>query len=264
MISRTFVATLIALLTTAGLHEACRAQALETETARFLPARSYELGTAFEFQTSAEGRERAVPLALEYGIADHLSLLVEPVAYTAILPHSGPSATGVGDLEVTAFYLLGEEVGTRPALSVAAEVKLPTAKNTLIGTGKTDFTGYLIASKHLGLFDVHANAGYTVFGQPPGAHLNGIFNGALAAEWRFNEKLMVFGEALGNTSSASEGEGDNPTKPNAVIPEATGGESSGTVGVGLSPAKNSLISLGVSYDNLHAWLIRPGLAWRFR
>ena len=52
------------------------AQILETETARFLRAGTYELDTAYEFQTSREGTERALPLAAEWGVSDGLSLLV--------------------------------------------------------------------------------------------------------------------------------------------------------------------------------------------
>ena len=243
-----------------------QAQALETESARFPHAGTYELSTAFEFQTSGEGIERAVPLGLEYAPTGRLAFLVEPVAYTAIRPRRGSSATGSGDLEMTAFYLLAGERTTRPALALAAEVKLPTTKNSLIGTGKTDYTAYLIASKRLGALDLHANAGYTIVGQPAGVPLNNIFNGALAAEYRLGENAMVFGEVLGNTASAPEGGGDNPSPVNAsaIPPEAAGGELSGTAGGGVYVLRNLLLSLGLSYDNKSAWLIRPGLAWRLR
>ena len=86
----------------------CHAQALETETARFLEGGTYELGTGFEFQTSSQGIEHAVPLALEYGVTDRFSVLVEPVAYTAIRPKSGKAATGIGDLEITGFISPGQ------------------------------------------------------------------------------------------------------------------------------------------------------------
>src|SRR3989442_14207410 len=108
-------------------------QALETETARFLHTGGYEIGTAFELQTSSDGVERAVHLALEYGLSDRLAILVEPVAYTAIRPKRGPKATGVGDLEITGFYLFRNEATWVPALALAAEAKLPTTKNNLIG-----------------------------------------------------------------------------------------------------------------------------------
>jgi hypothetical protein len=242
----------------------CGAQALETESARLQHAGAYELGTAFEFQTSSEGREMAVPLAVERGVTDRLSILVEPVAYTAIRPKRGTRATGFGDLEVTAFYLLGNEASRFPALAVAAEVKLPTTKDRLIGTGQTDYTGYLIASKRTGRLDVHANLGYTIIGRPPGVQLNNTFSGALAAEYRLGERAMLFGETLGTTSSAPEGGGDNPSSPTSAAPESAGGEVVGTAGVGVFPIQRLLLSLGISYDNNRAWLLRPGISWRSR
>lgn len=73
----------------------------------------FEVSGNFEYQISSEGHEAALPFAVEYGVTDRLEFLVEPVAYTAIRPKVGAQASGVG------------------------EVKFPTARNTLIGTGKT-------------------------------------------------------------------------------------------------------------------------------
>ena len=81
------------------------AQILETETARPLGRGVLELSGNFEFQTSSEGREAAVPFAAEYGVTDRLELLVEPVAWTTIRPKAGTRATGVGDIEITVTWL---------------------------------------------------------------------------------------------------------------------------------------------------------------
>lgn len=98
---------LLVLFTSAGGFTSLRAQQpLETETARPPKKGTVEVQTTFEFQTSKEGTERAVPLAFEYGITDRLSLLVEPVFYTAIRPKQGQQATGPGDLEVTLSLIL--------------------------------------------------------------------------------------------------------------------------------------------------------------
>ena len=256
------------LLVTIGLGTlaatACRAQALETESARFLHRGSYELGSAFEFQTSGEGIERAVPLAMEYGVTDRFSMLVEPVVYTAIRPKHGAGATGPGDLEVTAFYLMRPEAPRLPALALALEVKLPTAGDPLIGTGQTDWAAYAIASRRAGRLDAHANLGYNLNGQPPGVKLNNTISGALATEYHLSDRGELFVELLGTTASVGEGGGDNPANPNPVAPEVGGSELVGTAGVGWSPVPHSLLSLGVSYDNNHALLLRPGVTYRLR
>src|SRR4030081_2298180 len=104
-------------------------QPLETETARPPQKGAFEVQTSFEYQTSKEGTERALPFAFEYGITDRLSLMAEPVSHTAIRPRVGTRATGIGDLEITLSYLFAREKGRRPALAVAGEVKVPTARN---------------------------------------------------------------------------------------------------------------------------------------
>ncbi len=156
-------------LAAGGATSPLAAQMLETETARPLGRGVFEVSGNFEYQTSSEGHEAAVPFAAEYGLTDRLELLVEPVAWTSIRPKAGARATGVGDLEATATWLARAETPGVPAIALAAEVKFPTAHNTLIGTGKTDVAGYLIASKHWGRLDTHANVSYTVVGGPAGA-----------------------------------------------------------------------------------------------
>jgi len=62
---------------------------------------------------------------------------------------------------------------------VAGEVKIPTARNNLIGTQQTDCTIYLIASKQLGHLELHINITYTFVGQPSGVRLKNTFDLAL-------------------------------------------------------------------------------------
>ncbi len=134
--------------------------------------RWWEIGNAYELQTSSEGTEAAIPMAIEYGVRDNLALLIEPVPYTAIRPKVGRHAMGLGDVEATLTYRFGQEHGSVPALALAAEVKIPTARNALIGSREPDYTGYLIASKRSGRFDTHANVAYTVVGGPDAVRLN--------------------------------------------------------------------------------------------
>src|SRR6195256_6409058 len=215
---------LFGLLVLVGSSMTSRAQQpLETETARPPQKGAFEVQAAFEYQTSKEGTERALPFAFEYGITDRLSLMAEPVFYTAIRPKIGTRATGIGDLEVTLSYLFAREKGSRPALAVAGELKAPTARNILIGSRKTDFTTYLIASKRFGRFDAHANVGYTFVGKPAGANLKNFFNFALAGEYFVNPKFTLVGEVLENTGSSPEaGTASTITSP-IVTPEISSG-----------------------------------------
>ena len=250
----------VLLLAGIGVHEA--GQPLETETARLLPRGAFKVESTFEFQTSPDGQEKSLPLALEYGLLDRLELLVEPVFYTAISPDTGRSATGMGDLEATLTCLFLRESSARPAFAIAMEVKIPTAHDNLIGTGKTDYTPFIIASKQLGRFDTHVNLGYTFVGQPPGPKLKNTIDYAVAGEYRFNEKWVVVGEVTGNSSSLTGAETSDGNESN-VIPEASGGERIALVGARYYVRPEMFFSLGASYDNSRALLLRPGFTFRF-
>ena len=212
-----------------GSFQVLRAQQpLETETARPIAAGSIEIQNTFEYQSSDQGTELAVPFGFEYGITDRLSLLAEPVFYTSIRPELGPRATGVGDLEITLSYLMAHERRRLPALAIAGEVKAPTARNILIGTRKADYAAYLIASKRVGKFDTHFNIAYTFVGKPSGASIDNIFNFAVAGEYFASQKWVLLGEVLANTAStAGGGEIITPGNPGGISPEAPAGEVGG-------------------------------------
>jgi len=241
----------------------CFAQTLETETARLLSAGWWKTGSAYEFQRSSEGTEAAVPFLAEYGLTDNLELVMEPVPYTAIRPNAGRRATGAGDFEMTLEYRFMQEGRRIPALAMAGEVKFPTARDTLIGTGKADYTAYFIASKRIGRFDTHLNLSYSFVGSPSGARLNNIIGYALATVYRPNDRMEFFAEVLGDTSAGPEGEVGDTTGATAVVPEAAGGELVGTIGTGRYIRPNLLAYLAVSYDNNNALQVRPGLTFRF-
>jgi hypothetical protein len=241
-----------------------RAQILETETARLVGKGVLEIGSNFEYQGSSEGYEAALPFALEYGLSSRLEILLEPVAYTAIRPKTGPRAAGVGDLEVTLTFLARQETKGTPALAVAGEVKFPTARSTLIGTGKTDFAGYLIASRHFGGFDTHGNLGYTIVGRPAGSQLTNVFNFAVGCEVHLGPASELYGEMLANTAAVSVPEGTGATLPGTTTPEAPSGEIVGSLGIARYVVPALRLSLGVSVDNNGAVLLRPGLTLRLR
>lgn len=253
--------TLIMLIISSNLVLA--SQTLETETARFLPAEQGAIESAFEYQTSADGKELSLPIAIEYGLTDRLNLLVEPLFFTSIIPKVDKSATGIGDLESTLECLVLNEKGACPAIALATEVKIPTAKNALIGTGKTNFTGYVILSKHFGQFDSHGNLGYSIMGKPAGvSSLNNILAFALAQEFHVSPQFDFVGEFLGNTSSEATG-GTFSGSENSASPEFAGGELVGMLGGCYLLNHNIILSLGLCYDNNQAQLLRPGLNMGF-
>jgi hypothetical protein len=235
-------------------------QPLETETARTLPKGVVKLEFTAEFQTGRDGRERAFPFVFEYGFTDTTELAIEPVFATSIRPKSGARASGFGDVEVTLTHRLFAETAQRPAFAVAGEVKLPTARNVAIGTGKADFAAYAIASKRISRTDVHLNLGYTVVGRPAGTHAGNVINFAVAGEFHVSPRLDVVSEIVGNTSSTGD-KVESVTAP--VTTELRTAESSILIGARYFIRPTAFFAIGLAYDNNHALLVRPGFTFRF-
>jgi hypothetical protein len=237
-------------------------QILETETARPVGKGVFEFGSNFEYQVSSEGHEVALPFAIEYGFTDRLELLVEPVAYTAIRPKVGTRATGGGDVETTLTYLVLRETSGAPAVALAGEVKFPTANNRLIGTGRTDYAGYVIGSKRFGRLDTHADIGYTIVGRPAGAPVKNIWNFALGWERSLGFSSELYGEFLGNTAASATPETIGTPPPGSTPLEAPSGEFVASLGLARYVIPSLRLSMGVSIDNNSAVLFRPGFTIR--
>ncbi len=235
-------------------------QPLETETTRVAPAGTIDMEVTGEYQTSSDGQELAFPLVIEYSITNDLEIMIEPVPFTAIVPSSGEKAQGLGDTEITGTLRFFKETEYLPDMALALELKYPTAKNALIGTGQTDYTGYFIMSKFFGPVDVHLNLGYSNLGRVPGIPMKDTFDYGVAAEWFINKQFDLVGEVVGNTAATSESLVESGT---AVTPEIAGGEVVGMVGMRWHLNKGLSLCLGVTYDNNNAVLIRPGLTWVF-
>ncbi len=232
---------------------------METETATTLPRNTFEVSGALEYQTSSEGKEMAVPLAFEYGVLDNLEIMLEPTVYTSIMPNSGTESKGLGDVEITLNYNFLKDHGGVPALSVAGEVKIPTADDLNIGTTATDYAGYLAASKTLGTFTLHGNLSYTIVGAPKGTTLNNLYAVSAAVEQSLSPHWHWLAEVLANnTFAADTGGPENP-----LFPEASGGELTGTLGLRYLINPKLALSVGVTYDNNNAILIAPGLTCNF-
>jgi hypothetical protein len=255
----------IRMLLTLGLMSSafipCGAQTIETETARLLHRGGWKVGAAAELQSSNEGTELAYPMLVEVGLTNSIEIAIEPIPYTAIRPRRSQQATGVGDLEATVVFRFLNEGVHVPAFALAGEVKVPTAKNELIGTKKADYTLYAIASKRHGHLDTHFNLSYAKLGQPAGVKLNDLFGFGVAGVLHSSARWELFAESFGTTSS---GEGESDAAPGVVIvQEAAGGEMVGSIGAGRYLTTGFLLYAGVSYDNSHAVLWRSGFTSRF-
>ena len=241
--------------------------AMETETARLLEPGHFELGGAFEFQTSPNGEEYALPMAVEFGVFHHLEALIEPVPFTSIHPPGSKSATGLGDLETTLTYLIVEEKKYLPAMAIAGEIKFPTAGNRQIGSGEYDYRVYAVASKRFSNVDVHFNLGYNIIGAPEGASTKNPIDVELGAEWFVHPKFDLFAEVnYVGSSSSNGGEGTvlaADTADAGVTREIAAEELVGSVGVRAHLARHFDTFGSFSYDNNDAKLFRTGVTIKY-
>jgi len=253
--------SIISLAALALLSEFSPARAdlsFETETARMPEVGRTEISVAGEYQHSREGGEFALPFAYEIGLHPRFALLLEPTPYVAIYHRGERRVQGVGDTEITGTFLALPEAGAWPAFAVAGEVKLPTARNLKIGTRKTDYALYLIASKRLAEVDLHANVAYTFFGKPTGISVSDTMTFSLAADLKQNAKFATFAEVMFTTSAlGGSGEGKGAAAEIGVD------EFIGTVGVRHHPKAGVSAFASVSYDNGHAVLFRLGVTHLF-
>ncbi len=91
---------------------------------------------------------------------------------------SGQSATeeGIGDIYLHGGYVFIPETKNGYSLYGSLSVKLPTAdKDKGLGTGETDYGGFLLAGKRLGQNRFTLSAGYIIVGSPTGVSFNNVY-----------------------------------------------------------------------------------------
>lgn len=116
--------------------------------------------------------------ALPYQFLKGPGQLVGGVVVTAPGGTSTVKRDGLGDLNLSAAFLLNTESGGLPAFEIGGGVKLPTAKTT-IGTGETDYSVTASAYKSLSpTVMLFGSVGYSWLGSPAAYRLN---NGIVAS-----------------------------------------------------------------------------------
>lgn len=236
-------------------------QPLETETTS-LPHRGEFIAEAgYEWQTSNAGTESAVPLAFEYGLSDRFELLVEPIPLASIRDRGAPAQRGFGDVEATVVSLLASQRSWRPAIALATEVKIPTARKPRVGSGKADYTITVVASRRLGRWSAHANGGYAIIGAPAGTPVDNVYTYAFALERPISGRLEAVGEVYGSTAALAETADVTGAGESQKTPEIGGAERVMSIGARYHASNALVCALGLSRDNNGATVLHPGLTW---
>lgn len=126
------------------------------------------------------------------------------------------ATSGVGDLELTPSYMAVLEDACTPAIVLAFKLKVPTATNRDIGSGKFDYLPYIILGKTYGPWVFNANLGYNFITSTKDESLKNEFIYDLSVERKLTEKLSVYAEIFSNSAPTA---GDTGTFSEAVAVE---------------------------------------------
>ncbi len=217
---------------------------LETETAELGKKGEGLFSFSVQFEREKDGSTTQFTLTqLEYALSDRAEILIEPFFQEWDQPKGVKRFHGAGDLEITPSYMVVLEKPCIPAVVLAFKLKVPTARNRDIGTGKYDYYPYLIFGKTYGRWVFNANFGYNFITSPSkDEHLNSQFIYDFSVERRMTEKWSVFAEVFANSSPAS---GERGTFSGAIATEYQFGKHF-----------NAFVSVG--YDTDHLFNVRPG------
>lgn len=159
------------------------------------------------------GAKRSAAITFETGIqyapSDRIQLLLEPVFWERQMPKDEPDASGIGDTDFTVAYLAIGAEGPWPAIVLAGKVKIPTAGNREIGTGKADYFASVISGKEFGELDLDLELEYETFGSPAGEDLKDQFIYTFSVDYGVTKNLSFFAEVFGNTSRADGEDGSS-------------------------------------------------------
>ena len=216
---------------------------LETETAELGVQGEFLISNSLQLEKGPDGKTAFTLFQFEYAITDRAEILIEPFFHEWDWPKDGAKFQGGGDLEITPSYMAVLEGDVRPAIVTALKIKVPTAKNRDIGSGKVDYYPYLIFGKHIGKdWIVNANLGVDFIGNVAGEHLRNQLIYDLSVERKIDERWSVFAEVFGNSKPVGTEVG---TFGGAVATEYQ-----------ISKHFNAFVSVG--YDSDKLWNVRPG------
>ncbi|HWP58868.1 MAG TPA: transporter [Candidatus Acidoferrales bacterium] len=181
------------------------ARPLVVDDAPTVPRGNLEIELGVSYAAAAHStREQGLPvIGIAYGVFERLEA---GIALQRVKNDSRGSAPveGFEDLHLAAKYNLIEERATFPALSLALDIKAPTASRRKgLSSGRWDESFLFIATKSFAPLVFHLNAGYVIVDSPPGGKLKNIIRGGFAFEWPFRERWVLVGEIFGSSRPAA-------------------------------------------------------------
>ena len=219
---------------------------LETETAQLGKKGEWLISESVQFERAKDGSRTTFTLMqYEVGLTDRCELLIEPFFQEWDKPKGEKRFHGMGDLEITPSYMIVVDDPKKwvPAILLAFKVKVPTAKNRNIGSGRVDYYPYVILGKTFGPWVLNANFGVDIIGHSKNDHdTQNQFIYDFSVERKITDKWSVFAEVFANSKPAV---GDVGTFAGAIATEYK-----------FTEHFEAFVSVG--YDTDHLFNVRPG------
>ncbi len=215
------------------------------------PLYSTVIGAGIEYSSDADFTEYAFPILVEYQISNTLLIAFEP-EYLSLVSKDPeePSLKGWGDFETTLNWEFLRERRFRPALSLEAKIKWPTAEHADLGEPGLDYTLGLIATKELGRFEVDLNVLYTFSGH---SERQDSVEAAFAVAYHLNPWIHLIGEVT-TVARVGGARGDGT---------AARFESEALVGLAWLVSKNLTIEHGITFKKHGEWQAVLAFEWSF-
>lgn len=183
------------IVVTAGVSPATAKIVKTRRVGQPSPGLGFTLGTGFEYQNDGEQTEYGVPMLLEWALTSRISLTAEP-AFISIHSTNGASISGWDDLETNLRVELVPERRYRPGFALEGGIKFPTATQSEIGTGLTDYALGAIATKEFVQAELGLNVVYSHVGLPAEGRVQNTVQLSMATEWHLTPTLDLTGELL--------------------------------------------------------------------
>ena len=172
---------------------------LSTEDTGIPDKGALEVESGFTYtRESNESNNFNFSLVSIYGLLENMALCVE-LPFDVINPDDGETEGGFSDTTLALKTSLLPEGEILPSFLLKTIVKLPTGdEDKGLGSGETDTTLLMVASKTVGHATLHGNIGYTFIGG--GSNDDNIIYG-IALEYSVIPKLALVGEAFMETEN---------------------------------------------------------------
>jgi hypothetical protein len=163
-----------------------------------------ELGWTGAFRSSQYRSQHTIPFLAKLALNDRIQLRLDGVPLQQLRPEEGNRVSGIGDWSPGVQWKFLDQTEARPAMALAAAVKLPAASARKgLGSGKADYALTLLVSKDIEPVHLDLNVAHTWLGREEGG-FDRQWLGAFAASLPVADRWTLGGEVYTFSSPTAE------------------------------------------------------------